>query len=75
MNPSSHAAIDQADAFVREQARRQGVDLYCDEDRQFAAGVSFGIGLVLRWAHRDLPAAAFELGEAWQARVKRRFDV
>lgn len=74
MPPAEQAAIDQALAFIREQADEQEVSLLLD-DKVFASGVSFGLAMFLRLAERErayLPLPLIDLGDAWQDRVRRR---
>ena len=70
------AALDQAGAFIREESDREKVAILVAEDKVFCAGVSFALGMMVRLSNRDeldLPLPLFDLADAWQDLVGRRY--
>lgn len=70
MNPAMRHAIDQAGAFIRDEAEARGQGVNLRDNPAFQAGVSFGIALVLKYMREQMPASAFEVGEAWSEHVR-----
>lgn len=72
---AEQAALDQAGAFLREEADREKVAILVNEDQRFCAGVSFAFGAMLRHAHEQglyLPLPLCDLADAWQDLMQRR---